>query len=233
MLRLILLGPPGAGKGTQAQLICRDFAIPQISTGDMLRQAVKSGSALGQQVSQCMERGELVADDIIIQLVKVRIAESDCANGFLFDGFPRTTPQAQALRDAAVRIDVVLEIKVPNEEVIERISGRLVHPQSGRVYHRRYHPPQVAGKDDVTGESLVQRSDDQEETVRKRLQVYLDQTAPLVNYYQEWQASGDPNAPTYYVIDGNQDVETVHQQIYSSLTQYQGEVCGHTSTDRS
>lgn len=183
-MRMILLGAPGAGKGTQAQYITEKFGIPQISTGDMLRAAVKAGSELGQQVKAVMESGSLVTDDIIIALVKERISEDDCRDGFLFDGFPRTIPQAQALEDAGVDIDVVLEIDVPDEEIVRRLSGRRVHPGSGRVYHLEHKPPKQDGVDDVTGESLIQRDDDKEETVRKRLQVYHEQTEPLVEFYE-------------------------------------------------
>jgi adenylate kinase len=190
-MRIILLGAPGAGKGTQAQFITEKFAIPQISTGDMLRAAVKAGTELGKQVEQVMASGGLVTDEIIIALVKERISEDDCQNGFLFDGFPRTIVQAQALVDAAVEIDVVLEIDVDDEEIVKRMSGRRVHPDSGRVYHVDYNPPKVAGKDDVTGEELVQREDDQEDTVRKRLAVYHEQTKPLVDFYTKLQDQGD------------------------------------------
>ncbi len=190
-MRIILLGAPGAGKGTQAQFITEKFAIPQISTGDMLRAAVKAGTELGKQVEQVMASGGLVTDEIIIALVKERISEDDCQNGFLFDGFPRTIVQAQALVDAAVEIDVVLEIDVDDEEIVKRMSGRRVNPDSGRVYHVDYNPPKVAGKDDVTGEELVQREDDQEDTVRKRLAVYHEQTKPLVDFYTKLQDQGD------------------------------------------
>ncbi|MCI5105193.1 MAG: adenylate kinase [Pseudomonadales bacterium] len=189
-MRIILLGAPGAGKGTQAQFITEKFAIPQISTGDMLRAAVKAGTELGKQVEQVMASGGLVTDEIIIALVKERISEDDCQNGFLFDGFPRTIPQAQALVDAAVDIDVVLEIDVDDEEIVKRMSGRRVHLDSGRVYHVDYNPPKEAGKDDVTGEELVQREDDQEDTVRKRLAVYHEQTKPLVDFYTKLQEAG-------------------------------------------
>jgi adenylate kinase len=189
-MRIILLGAPGAGKGTQAQFITEKFGIPQISTGDMLRAAVKAGTELGKQVEQVMASGGLVTDEIIIALVKERISEDDCQNGFLFDGFPRTIPQAQALVDAEVDIDVVLEIDVDDEEIVKRMSGRRVHLDSGRVYHVDYNPPKEAGKDDVTGEDLVQREDDQEETVRKRLAVYHEQTKPLVDFYTKLQDAG-------------------------------------------
>lgn len=189
-MRIILLGAPGAGKGTQARYITEKFSIPQISTGDMLRAAVKAGSPLGQQVKSVMESGGLVTDEIIIALVKERITQDDCANGFLFDGFPRTIPQAQALVDAGVSIDVVLEIAVPDEEIVNRLSGRRVHPDSGRVYHIQHNPPKQEGVDDVSGEALIQRDDDKEETVRKRLQVYHDQTEPLVGFYETLSQSG-------------------------------------------
>ena len=189
-MRLILLGAPGAGKGTQAQFICEKFGIPQISTGDMLRAAVKAGTPLGIAAKKIMDAGGLVSDDIIIGLVKDRLTQPDCHKGYLFDGFPRTIPQAQAMKDAAVPIDYVLEIDVPFDAIIERMSGRRVHPASGRSYHIKFNPPKVNGKDDVTGEPLIQRDDDQEATVRKRLQVYTDQTRPLVDYYSKWAKIG-------------------------------------------
>ena len=187
-MRVILLGAPGAGKGTQAQFICEQFAIPQISTGDMLRAAVKAGSELGLKVKEIMETGGLVSDEIIIDLVKERIQQDDCVNGFLFDGFPRTIPQAEALLEGGVEIDHVVEIDVADEEIVKRLSGRRVHPGSGRVYHLVYNPPKVEGKDDETGEELVQRPDDEEDTVRKRLAIYHDQTAPLVSFYKKLEA---------------------------------------------
>src|SRR5512144_3040541 len=190
-MRLILLGPPGAGKGTQAQYICDAYGIPQISTGDMLRAAVKAGTPLGRQVKKVMDSGALVSDDIIIGLVKERIAQPDCANGFLFDGFPRTIPQADALTAAGIKLDVVLEIDVPDEAIIERMSGRRTHPASGRTYHIKFNPPKVPDRDDVTGEPLIQRDDDKEETVRNRLAVYQRQTRPLVAYYSAWASQGD------------------------------------------
>ena len=196
-MRLILLGPPGAGKGTQATVSSREkFGIPQISTGDMLRAAVKAGTPLGVAAKKVMDAGQLVSDDIIIGLVKERLKEPDCARGYLFDGFPRTIPQAEAMKDASVAIDYVLEIDVPDEEIIMRMSGRRVHPASGRTYHVKFNPPKVEGKDDVTGEPLVQRDDDREETVRKRLEVYRAQTRPLVDYYGKWAASGDAGRPS-------------------------------------
>src|SRR3954471_13457997 len=191
-MRLILLGPPGAGKGTQANFIREKFAIPQISTGDMLRAAVKAGTPLGVAAKKVMDAGQLVSDDIIIGLVKERLKEPDCANGYLFDGFPRTIPQAEAMKNASVPIDVVLEIDVPDEEIIGRMSGRRVHAPTGRTYHVKFNPPKVEGRDDLTGEPLIQRDDDREETVRKRLEVYRDQTRPLVEYYGAWAGKKDP-----------------------------------------
>ncbi|HSN33408.1 MAG TPA: adenylate kinase [Ideonella sp.] len=216
-MRLILLGAPGAGKGTQAAFICRQFDIPQISTGDMLRAAVKTGSELGLAAKKVMDSGALVSDDIIIRLVRERIAEPDCANGFLFDGFPRTLPQAQALRDAGVKIDVVLEIDVPDGAIVERMSGRRVHVASGRTYHVRFNPPKVEGRDDVTGEPLIQRDDDREETVKKRLAVYHEQTRPLVEYYARWAASGDPAAPRCRRIEGTGSVEEITARARAAL----------------
>src|SRR4249920_3053501 len=199
-MRLILLGPPGAGKGTQAAYIRDAYGIPQISTGDMLRAAVKAGSPLGLAAKQVMDSGSLVSDDIIIGLVKERLAQPDCANGFLFDGFPRTIPQADAMKAAGVKLDYVLEIDVPFEAIIERMSGRRSHTASGRTYHVKFNPPKIAGVDDVTGEPLIQRDDDREETVRKRLEVYQAQTRPLVDFYSQWAASGKPGAPRYRKI---------------------------------
>jgi adenylate kinase len=216
-MRLILLGAPGAGKGTQAAFICKQFGIPQISTGDMLRAAVKAGSALGLAAKKVMDSGALVGDDIIIGLVKERIAAPDCANGFLFDGFPRTIPQAEAMRDAGVKIDVVLEIDVPDVAIIERMSGRRVHAPSGRTYHVKFNPPRIAGRDDATGEELMQRDDDKEETVKKRLAVYQSQTRPLVEYYSRWAASGDPAAPRYRKIDGSGSVDDITARALSAL----------------
>jgi adenylate kinase len=216
-MRLILLGPPGAGKGTQATFIKEAFGIPQISTGDMLRAAVKAGTPLGLAAKQVIDSGALVSDDIIIGLVKERLRESDCANGYLFDGFPRTIPQADAMKDAGVPLDHVLEIEVPDEAIIERMSGRRVHVTSGRTYHVKFNPPRVAGKDDVTGEELVQRDDDREETVRKRLAVYHEQTEPLIAYYKRWAATGDPRAPRYHAIDGTRHVDDVRAAALSAL----------------
>ena len=216
-MRLILLGAPGAGKGTQATVICRKFSIPQISTGDMLRAAVKAGTPMGLAAKQIMDSGALVSDDIIIGLVKERITQPDCANGFLFDGFPRTIPQADALRDAQVKLDCVLEIDVPDSAIIERMSGRRVHPSSGRSYHTSFNPPRVEGKDDATGEDLIQRADDTEATVTKRLAVYQSQTRPLVDYYQRWSASGDAQAPRYRKIDGSGSVDEISARALAAL----------------
>src|SRR4051812_9107165 len=201
-MRLILLGAPGAGKGTQATFICQKFGIPQISTGDMLRAAVKAGSPLGMAAKKVMDSGALVGDDIIIGLVKERLAEPDCAKGFLFDGFPRTIPQADAMKAAGVKLDYVLEIDVPFDAIIERMSGRRFHPASGRTYHVKFNPPRQADKDDVTGEPLIQRDDDKEETVMKRLEVYAAQTRPLVDYYSKWANSDPAHAPRYRAIEG-------------------------------
>ena len=216
-MRLILLGAPGAGKGTQAAFICQRFAIPQISTGDMLRAAVKAGTAMGLAAKKVMDSGGLVSDDIIIGLVKERIAQPDCANGFLFDGFPRTIVQADAMKAADVRLDVVLEIDVPDSAIIERMSGRRVHLASGRSYHVKYNPPKVPGKDDVTGEDLIQRDDDREETVRHRLSVYHAQTEPLIAYYTQWAASGDPRAPKHRKVNGLASVEQVRDATLAAL----------------
>jgi adenylate kinase len=216
-MRLILLGAPGAGKGTQAAFICRKFGIPQISTGDMLRAAVKAGTPLGLAAKAVMDAGALVGDDIIIGLVKERIAQPDCAAGFLFDGFPRTIPQADAMKAAGVKLDVVLEIDVPDEAIIERMSGRLFHLASGRSYHTKFNPPKVAGVDDATGEPLVQRDDDKEATVRKLLQVYLDQTRPLVDYYSAWAATGDAQAPRYARISGTGSVDEITARALGAL----------------
>jgi len=217
-MRLILLGAPGAGKGTQATFICRKYGIPQISTGDMLRAAVKAGTPLGLQAKAVMESGGLVSDDLIINLVKERIAQPDCANGFLFDGFPRTIPQADAMKAAGVKLDYVLEIDVPFEDIIERMSGRRSHPASGRTYHVRFNPPKAEGKDDVTGEDLIQRDDDKEETVRKRLDVYSQQTRPLVDYYQQWAAQDPAGAPKYRAISGVGSVDQITQRALEALS---------------
>ena len=216
-MRLILLGAPGAGKGTQAAFIKERFGIPQISTGDMLRAAVKAGTPLGLQAKKVMDSGALVSDDIILGLVKERIAQPDCAAGFLFDGFPRTIVQADALKAAGVKLDYVLEIDVPDAAIIERMSGRRVHVASGRTYHDRFNPPKVAGVDDVTGEPLIQRVDDQEETVKKRLAVYAQQTRPLVEYYQRWAASGDAEAPAYRKISGTGSVDEITARALAAL----------------
>jgi len=216
-MRLILLGGPGAGKGTQAAFITQKYGIPQISTGDMLRAAVKAGTALGIAAKKVMDRGELVSDDIIIGLVKERVQKDDCQNGFLFDGFPRTIPQAEAVAEILVDIQHVVEIVVPDSVIVERMSGRRVHLPSGRTYHLKYNPPKNDMKDDVTGEPLVQRDDDKEETVRKRLAVYHQQTEPLVSYYSEWACSGDEHAPTVHRIDGIGTVEEVRDRIFASL----------------
>lgn len=217
-MRLILLGGPGAGKGTQANYIKEKFKIPQISTGDMLRAAVKAGTSLGLAAKKIMDAGGLVSDDIILGLVTERIKEPDCANGFLFDGFPRTLPQAGAMKDAGVKIDYVVEIAVDDEEIVKRMSGRRVHLSSGRTYHVVFNPPKVAGKDDVTGEDLIQRDDDQEETVRKRLQVYHDQTEPLIAYYSQWATNGEANAPKYVRIEGIGQVESIRDAIFKALS---------------
>ncbi|MDE1950672.1 MAG: adenylate kinase [Burkholderiales bacterium] len=216
-MRLILLGAPGAGKGTQAAFICRRYGIPQISTGDMLRAAVKAGTPLGLAAKQVMDAGSLVSDDIIIGLVKERIAEPDCAPGFLFDGFPRTIPQAEAMKEAGVKLDCVLEIDVPDAAIIERMSGRRVHLASGRTYHLHYNPPKLEGHDDLTGEPLIQRVDDQEDTVRKRLEVYHRQTRPLVAYYSAWAASGDAQAPRCRCISGTGSVEEITARALAAL----------------
>jgi adenylate kinase len=220
-MRLILLGAPGAGKGTQATFIKQHYDIPQISTGDMLRAAVKAGSPLGIKAKNFMDSGELVPDDLIINLVKERLTEPDCVNGYLFDGFPRTIPQAEAMKQAGVAIDYVVEIDVPFDEIIVRMSGRRVHPASGRTYHVKFNPPKVEGKDDVTGEPLVQREDDKEETVRKRLDVYVAQTRPLVDYYADWAAhSGTAStvkAPQYRKISGTGSVDEIRQRVVEAL----------------
>ncbi len=217
-MRLILLGPPGAGKGTQATFIKEKYNIPQISTGDMLRAAVAAGTPLGLAAKKVMDSGGLVSDDIIIGLVKDRLKQSDCENGYLFDGFPRTTPQADAMKDAGVVIDYVLEIDVPDEAIVERMSGRRVHPVSGRTYHVKFNPPKVEGKDDVTGEGLIQRNDDQEETVKKRLSIYHNQTEVLVGYYGDWAKSGRAGAPKYRKIAGVGPVEKIRDDAFAALS---------------
>ena len=216
-MRLILLGAPGAGKGTQASFICQHHGIPQISTGDMLRAAVKAGTAMGLAAKKVMDSGGLVGDDIIIGLVKERIAQPDCAKGFLFDGFPRTIPQADAMKQAGVKLDFVLEIDVPFDAIIERMSGRRVHLASGRTYHVRFNPPKVEGIDDLTGEALIQRDDDKEETVKKRLEVYSDQTRPLVNYYAAWSEKEPALAPRYRAISGLGSVEEITERAFKAL----------------
>lgn len=216
-MRLILLGPPGAGKGTQAAFIKERYAIPQISTGDMLRAAVKAGTSLGVAAKQVMDVGGLVSDDIIVGLVLERLRAPDCANGYLFDGFPRTIPQAEAMRGAGVAIEVVLEIDVPDAAIVERMGGRRVHPASGRTYHVRFNPPKVAGRDDATGEALIQRDDDREETVRRRLDVYHAQTKPLLAFYARWAATGDPRAPRYRKVDGMGGVEEIRDACFAAL----------------
>ena len=216
-MRLSLLRSPGAGKGTQASFICKQFNIPQISTGDMLRAAVKAGTPLGVAAKKVMDSGGLVSDDIIIGLVKERITQPDCASGFLFDGFPRTIPQADAMREAGVALDVVLEIDVPEDAIIDRMSGRRVHMASGRSYHVKFNPPKVDGVDDVSGEPLIQRDDDKEETVRKRLQVYQSQTRPLVDYYGQWAASSSAGAPRYARISGTGSVEEITSRVMAAL----------------
>jgi len=216
-LKIILLGPPGAGKGTQAQYIVEQYGIPQISTGDMLREAVQAGTPLGKKVKAVMDSGALVTDEIILDLVKERLAKPDCSNGFLFDGFPRTIPQAQALVDQNIEIDTVVEIKVPDDEIVMRLSGRRVHPDSGRVYHVKFNPPQQADKDDVTGESLIQRDDDKEDTVLERLRVYRDQTEPLVAFYQEL-AGGSDSDLRYESIQGIGTTDEIKDQMFSILS---------------
>ncbi len=217
-MRLILLGAPGAGKGTQAAFICKQFGIPQISTGDMLRAAVKAGTSMGLAAKKVMDAGQLVSDEIIIGLVKERLTQTDCANGFLFDGFPRTIAQAQAMKDAGVKLDVVLEIDVPFESIIERMSGRRSHPASGRTYHVKFNPPKTEGLDDVTGEPLVQRDDDKAETVQKRLDVYSAQTRPLVEYYSKWATNEPDTAPRYRKIDGLGDVSDITARATTALS---------------
>lgn len=218
-MRLILLGAPGAGKGTQASFIKQKYNIPQISTGDMLRAAVAAGTELGIAAKKVMDAGGLVSDDIIIGLVKDRLTQDDCKNGYLFDGFPRTTRQADAMKEAGVAIDYVLEIDVPDSAIVERMSGRRIHPSSGRSYHVKFNPPKVEGKDDVTGEDLIQRDDDKEETVQKRLAVYHDQTEVLLNYYGQWAESGEPGAPQYRKIAGVGPVEEIRDRAFAALAE--------------
>lgn len=216
-MRLILLGPPGAGKGTQASFITKQFNIPQIATGDMLRAAVEAGTPLGLKAKEVMDAGQLVSDDIIIGLVKDRLAQPDCENGYLLDGFPRTIPQAEALKEANIALDYVIEIDVPEENIVERMSGRRTHPASGRSYHTTFNPPKTPDIDDITGEPLIQRDDDREETVRNRLAVYQEQTRPLVDYYSEWAQSGDRDAPVYSRLSGVGTVQEIRDRIASTL----------------
>jgi adenylate kinase len=217
-MKLILLGPPGAGKGTQASFICEKYGIPQISTGDMLRAAIKAGTPLGVEAKKVMDLGCLVSDEIIIALVKERLLGDDCEKGYLFDGFPRTIPQAEAMKSAGVAIDFVLEIDVADSEIIERMGGRRVHLASGRTYHVKFNPPKVEGKDDVTGEDLIQRDDDQEDTVKNRLKIYHSQTQPLIEYYEAWSATGDARAPKCRKISGVGSVEQIRQAALEALS---------------
>jgi adenylate kinase len=216
-MRFILLGPPGAGKGTQAGFIAKQYGIPQISTGDMLRAAIKAGTELGMKAKTIMDAGQLVPDDVILGLVKNRIEQPDCAVGFLFDGFPRTLAQAESMKNAGLHIDYVIEIAVPDEEIIQRMSGRRVHPASGRTYHIKYNPPKVADKDDHTGEPLILRQDDQPDTVKERLHVYHAQTQPLIEYYSKWQATGDPKAPRHRRVSGTGTVEQIRDRVIAAL----------------
>ena len=216
-MRLILLGPPGAGKGTQAAFICEAYGIPQISTGDMLRASVKAGTPLGLAARNVMDGGTLVSDDIIVAIVKERLREADCAAGYLFDGFPRTIPQADAMRDAGLGLDYVIEIDVPDAAIVERMSGRRVHVASGRTYHIKFNPPKATGRDDVTGEPLIQRVDDREETVKRRLDIYHAQTEPLITYYTRWEASGDARAPRYRKVNGLGTVEAIRDACMAAL----------------
>ncbi|MFA6314620.1 MAG: adenylate kinase [Sterolibacterium sp.] len=217
-MRLILLGPPGAGKGTQANFICQRYSVPQISTGDMLRAAIRAGTPLGLEAKKVMDSGKLVSDDIIIALVKERLEQPDCARGYLLDGFPRTIPQAEAMKAAGVVIDYVLEIDVPDGDIVTRMSGRRVHLASGRTYHVKFNPPKVDGKDDATGEPLIQRDDDQEATVLKRLEVYHAQTQPLVEYYSKWASSGDAKSPKCRKISGQGKVEEIRNRAFEALS---------------
>ena len=217
-MRLILLGPPGAGKGTQATFIKERFGIPQISTGDMLRAAVKAGTPLGLAAKKVMDAGQLVSDEIIIGLVKERLKDPDCGRGYLFDGFPRTIPQADSLKDAGVKVDVVLEIAVPDADIIERMDGRRVHIASGRTYHVKFNPPRQPGRDDPTGEPLIQREDDRADVVRKRLEVYHAQTSALVDYYSKWARTSDPAAPRYRKVDGSGAVDEIKQRVFDALS---------------
>ncbi|TSA12277.1 MAG: adenylate kinase [Betaproteobacteria bacterium] len=216
-MRFILLGPPGAGKGTQASFVTKKYGIPQISTGDMLRAAIKAGSELGLKAKQLMNAGQLVSDEVILDLVKHRIDEPDCAGGFLFDGFPRTLAQAESMKQAGLHIDYVVELAVPDEEIIQRMSGRRVHPASGRTYHVKFNPPKIADRDDLTGDPLILRQDDQPETVTERLHVYHAQTQPLIEYYSKWQATLDPMAPRYCRVSGTGTVEQIRDRVFSAL----------------
>ena len=216
-MRILLLGLPGAGKGTQAQFLAARYRIPQISTGDMLRAAIKAGTPLGKEAKKYMDRGEFVPDPLVIELVKERVAQPDAASGFIFDGFPRNLPQVEALRDAGIDLDFVVEVDVADDEILRRLSGRRVHPGSGRTYHVDFKPPRVADRDDVTGEPLVQRPDDAEQTVRKRIVTYHDQTRPLVDYYRNWSKSGDARAPQYVQVRGEGEVENVRDRIFETL----------------
>jgi len=216
-MRFILLGPPGAGKGTQASFITKKFAVPQISTGDMLRAAIKAGTELGMKAKKLMDAGQLVGDDVILDLVKHRIEQEDCRGGFLFDGFPRTLAQAEAMKNAGLHIDYVIEIAVPDEEIVLRMSGRRVHPASGRTYHVKFNPPKVADRDDLTGEPLILRQDDRPETVKERLRVYHVQTQPLIEYYSKWQATRDANAPKHVRVSGTGTVELIRDRIFAAL----------------
>ena len=216
-MRFILLGPPGAGKGTQASFVTQKYGIPQISTGDMLRAAIKTGSELGVKAKKLMNAGQLVSDDVILDLVKHRIDEPDCAGGFLFDGFPRTLAQAESMKQAGLHIDYVVELAVADEEIIQRMGGRRVHPASGRTYHVKFNPPKIADRDDLTGDPLILRQDDQPETVKERLHVYHAQTQPLIEYYSKWQATGDPKAPRYCRVSGTGTVEQIRDRVLSAL----------------
>jgi len=216
-MRIILLGPPGAGKGTQASFLCARYNVPQISTGDMLRAAIKAGTPLGQAAKRVMDKGQLVSDDIVVELVKERLRQPDCTEGYLFDGFPRTLAQAEAMRAADLRVDYLLEIDVPDEEIIARMAGRRVHLASGRSYHVKFNPPKVADRDDLSGEPLIQRDDDREETVRRRLQVYHAQTQPLIAYYGTWAATGDTRAPRHLRISGSGGVEEIRDRAFAAL----------------
>ncbi len=216
-MRIILLGAPGAGKGTQAKFLTSFYHIPQISTGDMLRAAVNQGTPLGLQTKALMDSGQLISDNVIIDLIESRIQQADCANGFLLDGFPRTLPQAEAIRSNGIFIDFVIEIEIEDDEIVKRLSGRRIHPGSGRIYHILHNPPRIPNKDDVTGEALIQRKDDTEVTIRERLRIYHQQTKPLLSYYKEWQQSGDPDAPCYISINGHADVDEVRRHIFAEL----------------